>query len=181
MIFEEKTIKLNNGQEAILKSPAVEDAEELLNMVKTACGETDFLVRYPEEWDINVEQERAWIERLNLSESSVAIACYIGGRIAGNCQIDLGIRIKTRHSARVGISILKEYWNLGIGSAMFCELTEIAKSRGIKIIELGVIDGNERAMALYKKNGFCEVCRRPNAFMLKNGEMQTEIYMQKKL
>ena len=41
MIFEEKTIKLKNGQEAILKSPAVEDAEELLNMVKTACGETD--------------------------------------------------------------------------------------------------------------------------------------------
>ena len=52
MIFEEKKIILKNGQTAILKSPCVEDAEKMLNYIKKACGETEFLLRYPEEWNI---------------------------------------------------------------------------------------------------------------------------------
>ena len=35
MIFEEKTIILKDGRTAILKSPCVEDAEKLLNYIKT--------------------------------------------------------------------------------------------------------------------------------------------------
>ena len=76
---------------------------------------------------------------------------------------------------------MKDYWGLGIGSAMFEEMIEIAKERGVKIIELGVIEGNERAINLYEKYGFEIVCKRPNAFMLKDGTMQSEIYMQKSL
>lgn len=42
-----------------MKSPCVEDAEKRLNYIKKSCGETDFLLRYPEEWNITVEQEEA--------------------------------------------------------------------------------------------------------------------------
>jgi len=51
MIFEEKKITLKDGRTAILKSPRVEDAEQLLNYIRKSCGETDFLTRYPEEWN----------------------------------------------------------------------------------------------------------------------------------
>ena len=60
MIFEEKKITLKNGQAASLKSPCVEDAEKMLRYIQKACGETEFLLRYPEEWDISVEQE-SWV------------------------------------------------------------------------------------------------------------------------
>ncbi len=181
MIFTEKIITLKNGATAILKSPLESDAEQLLNMIKQACGETDYLTRYPEEWNITIEQEQRWVNGFSIAENGVCIVCYINDIIAGNCQINFGNSIKTKHSATIGISILKDYWNLGIGSAMFKEMIAIAKSRGIKIIELGVIDGNERAINLYKKYGFKIVCKRPNAFMLKDGTTQSEIYMQKQL
>ena len=48
MIFEDKPITLKDGRTAILKSPCVEDAEKLLNYIKTSCGETEYLARYPE-------------------------------------------------------------------------------------------------------------------------------------
>ena len=181
MIFSEKEIILKNGKTAILKSPVETDAEKLLNMIKQACGETDYLTRYPEEWNITVEQEQRWINNFAVAANGVCIVCYINNVIAGNCQINFGNAIKTKHSATVGISVLKDYWGLGIGSAMFKEMIEIAKERGVKIIELGVLDGNERAINLYEKYGFEIVCKRPNAFMLKDGTMQSEIYMQKVL
>lgn len=43
MIFDEKIIILKNGQNAILKTPCIEDAEMLLNSIKTSSGETEFL------------------------------------------------------------------------------------------------------------------------------------------
>ena len=87
MIFEEKKIILKNGQTAILKSPCVEDAEKMLNYIKKACGETEFLLRYPEEWDISIEKEEAWVKRLLAAPDTLDIACYIDGEVAGNCEI----------------------------------------------------------------------------------------------
>ena len=49
-----KKITMKNGQTALLNSLCAEDAEKMLSYITKACGETDYLVRYPEEWDISV-------------------------------------------------------------------------------------------------------------------------------
>lgn len=183
MIFNEKKITLKDGRTAILKTPCIEDAEKMLQYIKKACGETDFLARYPEEWDhVSVESEEKWVKNLRESQSAFAIACYIDGEIAGNCDINFRGGIKTSHRATVAIAILKEYWNLGIGSAMFAELMTAAESRpGVEIVELEVLEGNDRARALYEKFGFQLVGERPNAFKLKDGRLLKEYFMQKEL
>ena len=65
MIFEDKQITLKDGRTAILKTPCIEDAEKMLNYIKKSCGETDFLARYPEEWNsVSVESEEKWVRNL---------------------------------------------------------------------------------------------------------------------
>ncbi len=177
----EKLITLKNGSTAILKSPCEEDAEGLLHCIRTACGETEFLVRYPEEWDIGVEKEAEWIRRMLAAPDALAISCYLDGRVVGNCDITFRSGIKTRHRAVVSIAILRECWSLGIGSAMFRELIAAAKERGTEILELEFAEGNERAQRLYEKFGFRIVSEKPNALRLKNGRMLKEFYMQKYL
>ena len=183
MIFEDKLITLKDGRTAILKTPCIEDAEKMLHYIKKACGETDFLLRYSEEWNnVSVESEEKWVKNLIESQSSLAITCYIDGEIAGNCEINFRGGIKTSHRATVAIAILKEYWNLGIGSAMFAELIAVAEARPeIEIIELEFVEGNDRAKALYEKFGFRIIGERPNAFKLKDGRLLKEYFMQKKL
>ena len=183
MIFEDKKMILKDGRTAILKSPCVEDAEKLLNYIKKSCGETDFLARYPEEWEgATVESEEKWIQSRRNSRNALVITCYIDGEIAGNCEINFKGGIKTSHRAGVAIAILKEYWNLGIGSAMFAELMSAAEARPeTEIVELEFLEGNDRARALYEKYGFQIVGERPNAFKLKDGRMQKEYFMQKEL
>ena len=178
MIFGEKIITLKDGRTAILKSPCVENAEMLLNYIKTCCSETDFLSRSPEEWDISVEQEAAWIERMRSSDDCLAITCYVDGKVAGNCELRFLKGIKISHRAGIGIAILKEYWNLGIGTSMFNEMIITAKNKGIEILELEYLEGNDRGKALYEKFGFETVCVRPCAVKLKNGTYKSEIFMQ---
>lgn len=181
MIFDDKQIILKDGRTAVLKSPCIEDAEKFLNYIRKSCGETDFLARYPEEYTTTVEKEVAWVERLRSSPDALGITCYIDGEVAGNCEINFRSGLKTSHRANVSIAILKAYWNLGIGSAMFEEMVAAAQKRGSEIMELEFVEGNDRARHLYEKFGFRVVSEKPNAFKLKDGTYQNEFYMQKYL
>ena len=109
------------------------------------------------------------------------VVCFVEEKIAGNCMISFNSLIKTRHRAEMAIGILREYWSLGIGSAMFTELIRVAKERGILQLELDYIEGNDRAKGLYEKMGFREVGVKPDAIRLKAGKMLNEISMVKKL
>ena len=183
MILDKKEITLKNGQQAILKTPEIEDAEAMLENIKNACGETDFLTHYPEYWEnVSVESEEEWIRSKRDSENDLVIACYIDGRPVGSCDITFFNGCKNFHRAGLGISITKKYWNLGIGSAMFEALIEAARNRdGTEIVELTFIEENDRAKALYEKFGFKAVAVKPNYCKLRDGTYQNLVYMQKYL
>lgn len=183
MIFKEQTITLKNGTSAVLKTPEATDAQMLLDSVKTASGETDFLSRCTEDWEgFSVEDEEKWISGNRKSENNLIIACYIDGDIAGTCDITFFNDMKTSHRAGIGIAIRKKYWNIGIGTAMFTELIKIAKEhKGTEILELEYLEGNERGKALYEKFGFKTVCVKPKICRLKDGTYQDLFYMQKEI
>ena len=128
-----------------------------------------------------IGQEEAWVNRLRSAPDTLGITCYVDGEDAGNCEISFRGDMKVSHRATIANAILKDYWNLGIGSAMFEELVSAAQNRGTEIMELEFIEGNDRARHLYEKFGFRVVCERPNMFKLKDGTYRSEFYMQKYL
>lgn len=182
MIFEDKKIVLKDGRTAILKTPCIEDAAKMLAYIKQACGETNFLMRYPEEWaGVTLESEEKWVKNLRASQNVLAITCYIDGEVVGNCEINFKGGMKTSHRATIAIAILKDYWGLGIGSVMFEEMIAAAQERGTEIMELEFVEGNDRARHLYEKFGFRVVSERPNTLKSKDGTYLSEFYMQKYL
>jgi len=66
----------------------------------------------------------------------------VDGEVAGNCEITFRGGMKTSHRATIAIAILKDFWNLGIGSAMFEDLIVAAEGRGTEIMELEFSEGN---------------------------------------
>ncbi len=180
MIFQPKEITLKNDKTAILKTPEISDAAGMLAYITKACGETDFLLRAPEEWEaVTVEKEEKWVKNLRESRNTLAITCFIDGKIAGNCEISFRTGMKVGHRAVIAIAVLKEYWNLGIGSAFFREMIAAAEDReGIEIVELDFIEGNSRARALYEKFGFRITGVIPNAIKFRDGSYKNEYQMQ---
>ncbi len=177
MVFKAKEILLKNGENAILRSPTTDDAEELLKCFKTTAAETDYILSYPEECDYTIEFERSFIENVNSSANAVMIVCTVNGEMAGSCHLSFMGRIKNKHRASVAIGLISKFWNLGIGSAMFREMIRIAKERGTYQLELEYIEGNARAKALYEKVGFAEVAEHPNAIRLRDGRMLSDFLM----
>ncbi len=181
MIYNQKSIILKDGRNAVLRSPELSDAREMLDYLTSATGETEFLASYPEELSYTIESEEAYIKNILNSPQNMMIVCTVDGRLAGNCQIVFLGGMKVRHRAAVMIGLLKEFWGLGIGSAMFKEMELAARQKGIEQLELEMIEGNERGFSLYRKMGFEIMAEHPNAFKLKDGSSRKAIYMWKTL
>lgn len=172
---------LKNGKTAYLSSPELSDAKELLDYLSITAGESEFVLRYPEEVQMTLEQEERFITNVVASDFDMMAVCKVDGRIAGNCHLMMNNRIKTGHRATVAITLYREFWNLGIGTKMFELMIETAKAKGIEQLELEYIEGNVRGEALYKKMGFETVSFKPNAIRLKDGTYLKEYFMVKTL
>ena len=179
MIIQDIEYTLKDGRKALIRSPREEDIPGMLDYLYVSSGETEFILRYPEECGrYTAEDEKALFERVNASDNEAMLVCLVEGKVAGNCQVVWKNNIKTRHRAAVAIALLKEYWNQGIGTRMFQELIRIAESNGnILQMELEFIEGNTRARALYEKMGFRITGVKPNAIRLKDGTLLNEYSM----
>lgn len=183
MQIAEIEFTLRNGRSAVIRSPREEDVPEMLNYLYVTSGETDFLLRYPEECTkYTPEGEKKLLQRMNEAPNETMLVCLVEGKLAGNCQITWSERIKTRHRAGVAIAILREYWGQGIGTRLFREMIRIAEeNEHILQLELDFVEGNSRARALYEKMGFRITGMKPDAIRLKDGTLLNEYSMVKKL
>lgn len=164
-----------------MRSPQIEDAEMLLDQIRVCCGETDFLLKTPEEWDMPISKEEQYIDQLNKNPRDIMILCVVDGEIVGNSYIGFGSARKNAHRATVGIAIREKYWGLGIGSILFDQLIAYAKSVGVYQVELEVMEHNSRAIALYEKMGFSIAAKLPNAIRQQDGRLLSNYFMVKEL
>ena len=124
------------------------------------------------------------LERLDRDFFAAAVAAQLfrhefTGLLPGlPAQIRWSTNLKLKHRASVGIALVKDYWNQGIGTVMMQEMIRIAEANpDILQVELDFIEGNARARALYEKMGFRITGVRPNAIRLKDGTLLNEYSM----
>ena len=177
MDYPRKEITLKTGETAVFRSPTEDDAEGMLDYLRTVVFETEFLLRTPEDPLPDLEGEKRFLQSFAEGEGNVMIVCEMDGIIVGNCSMNRGRHQKDRHRASIGIALRKAYWNRGIGTAMFRELTQIAEQWGLEQMELTFIEGNDRGRALYEKMGFRIYAEHPNAIHLPDGRVLKEYEM----
>lgn len=182
MKFEERKFRLRDGRECVLRPTTVEYAEEMIAFLKQTAAETPFLLSYPDEVNYTPEGEREVLNRYAEDEASAMLLALVDGKVAGNSSINpVGSKRRVAHRCSMGIALKQEYWGLGIGTAMIGYLTELAKRTGYEQIELEVVDGNDRAKALYEKCGFVTTGKHLDAMKYDDGTCRDEWLMVKKL
>ena len=180
-MIREIEFTLKDGRKALIRSPKDEDIQGMLDYLYISAGETEFILRYPEECSkYTPEGEKALFDSINASETQAMLVCLVDGKVAGNCGIHWNTAIKTRHRASVAIALLKEYWNQGIGTEMLKRIIEQAKKMKISVIELEVISDNVRGIHLYHKMGFVDIGIYKKFFYV-NGMFKDAVVMQKLL
>lgn len=130
MIIDDVRFELKDGREAILRSPKEEDVESTLEYLVTSAGETDYILRYPEECGkYTAEGEKTLFEQKNASPNEAMIMCIVEGKVVGNCEISFFKGMKTKHRASISIALISNFWNQGIGTKMFEEMIRLAERR----------------------------------------------------
>lgn len=175
-----ESIILKNGQELLLRNGTVLDSAALLENFNTAHAQTDFLLTYPDENSFTVADEEKYLRTKEESSNEIEILAFVEGKLVGSAGIEaVGTQCKLKHRAEFGISILKEFWGMGIGKALTAACLKCAKEAGYSQTELNVVAENIRAIALYEKMGFVEYGRNPRGFKSRNDGYQEVVYMYK--
>lgn len=164
MTFEQR-IDLKNGQTVLLRSGTAADGAAALECFLLAREETDYLLSYPDESTLTAEDESRYLQEKTDRPNEIELLALMDGKVVGMAGIEaVGSQEKVRHRAEFGISILRDYWGLGLGSAMTDACIRCAREAGYAQLELTVVAENERAVALYQKHGFVECGRNPRGF-----------------
>ena len=139
-----KTITLKDGRKCTLRNGEENDGEAVLANFILTHEQTDYLLSYPDENTTTAEQEGRFLQEKTNSDSGVELLAEIDGVVAGLAGFDaVGGREKIRHRADFGISVDRQYWNLGIGTALMNACIECARKAGYEQIELSVVAENE--------------------------------------
>ena len=76
MLVSDIRFDLKDGRKAVLRSPKDEDIEGMLEYLYVSAGETEFILRYPEECSkYTPEGEKALFERVNASDNEAMLVC----------------------------------------------------------------------------------------------------------
>ena len=144
----------------VIERLAEADAEPVLEYLKQAGSETDNLTFGSEGMPFSVEAEAAFIAGMEGSRDDIMLAAKDDGRIIGIASLN---RLPRRmgHRGDFGVSVLKEYWNRGIGSRLLGEIIGFAKENAFEIIDLNVRSDNAGAIHLYEKFGFVKIGTHP--------------------
>ncbi len=154
----------------VIEKAICDDAEAILEYLKKVGSETDNLTFGSEGLSLSVEEEVAYIKELENSGDGVLFVAKDNGRIIGDAGLDRLPR-RMHHRADLGIAVLKEYWNKGVGSRLLTEIIKFAKENSIGVIDLQVRSDNAAAIALYKRFGFKKLGTHMSFFKMENEDI----------
>jgi len=147
--------KLKNSRDLLVRHAKADDAAALLEYIEKISRETDFLSFGPGEFGVSLSEEMEFLQRCQSAENELFILATIEDKIVGVLTFAGGKRHRMRHSGELGMSVLKDYWGLGIGSLLMDTLIAWAReSNLVTKLNLRVRTDNERAVSLYRHKGF---------------------------
>ena len=129
-------------------------------------------VRYTAE-----EEARVLAGRKNDERCLMLVAEADGAIIACADVQSHGPKSRVAHRAELGISVRKDSWRQGIGSALMERLIAFSRGAGYEQIELTAVAKNRRALNLYMKYGFTVYGTRPNGMKYADGSYVDDYLM----
>ena len=97
--------------------------------------ETHYLVRYPEEINIELEREKEIIRKNLEAEDSAWFTIFDGERAVGNCSISRHRNhLKLRHRCDFAIAIEQAYCDSGLGTILMQKAIDNAREMGFEQI-----------------------------------------------
>ena len=144
-----KRYLLKSGQAITVREANEDDAVAIKNIVNGVASEKYYVVpeRSREDWDEAIREIK--------NRKGLIIVAQFDGKTVGMAHLVGGKFDKNKHVGFLGISILRGFRRIGVGTAVMNYTIEWAKKqKGLEKISLTVFSTNNTAINLYRKFGF---------------------------
>ncbi|EOH80858.1 GNAT family N-acetyltransferase [Enterococcus malodoratus] len=141
--------------EITLREAIPDDAGNLLQASRQIAEETDFLIMDEAGLGLNEEMLSLQLADLYESENNLLLLAFANERIIGMASVKAAPEYTVSHIGEIGVSVLKEFWGMGLGTALLDEVIYWSENNSpLRRLELTVQKRNERAIHLYQKFDF---------------------------
>jgi ribosomal protein S18 acetylase RimI-like enzyme len=154
------------------------EAEHHLIMLNKLDRESDYMLFEPGERKTTVDEMRERLSSVKKTDHAVIFGAVEAGEIVGFIEGLRGTVSRNRYCCSLVIGLLKAYRGKGTGRRLMEKLEEWAIERGVRRIELTVVEHNRPAMLLYSRCGFQVEGMRKHSLYAK-GAFMNEFYMAK--
>lgn len=146
---------MSEAVDLIIREALPEDAEAVLTVMEQISQETEFLVMDEQGLELTPELLAHHLAAIYDSPNNFLLLAYNGQTLIGTASIRGSEEKRVAHIGEIGLSILKDYWGIGLGSVLMEELIDWSETSGcIRRLELTVQNQNTRARRLYEKFDF---------------------------
>lgn len=153
--FRAETIELKNKKLITIRQAEIGDAEKLLGCIKQYIPQSEYIPKLEQEITLTIEQEKEWINSFLTNENSLLLIAEYGNEIIGNIDLTGNRRKIMEHTAVIGMGMLREWRNLGLGTALLKSIIQWAKENPLlELIWLQVYTENVSGLNVYRKMGF---------------------------
>ncbi len=147
---EAKTAR--DGRRWTLRPGRPTDGSALARLFANVRTEGRWLITTP--GSISQPSEAFWIAEMIRAAEHLVLVAEADGDAIGNLLISVDRGKATEHLGVLSITIADGWRDAGIGTEMVAGAQRWARERGLRKVSLGVFPDNERAIALYEKQGF---------------------------
>lgn len=149
----------SSGTQFEIVPAQLEHAESYVRAVDSVARERRYLARFEGP---SLEKARAFI-RLQQEKDWPNFVAMAEGAVVGWCNIVSFEKPVFAHAGSLGIGVIKDYRECGIGPALMEAALQKAKEIGLTRVELEVREENHAAIRLYEKFGFVREGLKRNA------------------
>lgn len=177
-----KEIKLKNGEILTITFPTLDDAQELADFANTIRCQSRYITMGEEDDPCTLISQEERIQTALNDDKYFIISAKLNGKLVGSSTFGpISGKARLAHRCDMGVSVLKEYWGLGIASEIIKFVIKKAQEVGFEQIDLDVVEDNAPARHLYKKFGFYETGYINHGMKYADGTYAKLILMQKDL
>jgi RimJ/RimL family protein N-acetyltransferase len=173
---------LKNGKSVVVRQATSDDAPAYLEYIGLIFQDDRFfLTTYEESKEFRtLEKTQERITKFQDPSQGILLLAWDGNTVIAMTDIIRGEKLRIRHVGEIGVSILPDYRNLGLGTALMRTWIDWAKSdAGLEKLMLSVYENNSIARRLYEKLGFVEEGRRRRHYKFADNQYIDSIQMSK--
>jgi RimJ/RimL family protein N-acetyltransferase len=174
-----RQFKARDKRSVTLRAPKWGDLDDMLGFINGLVEERAMIMMNEKQ---TRDQEIDWVGKLLSGvekDKMVAVIAEVESCFAGSCEI-IPKRGYSNHLGSLGISLVAEYRDLGIGQEMMLEAEKQALHLGVEVVDLEVFATNPRAIHTYEKLGYKITGKIPEALKY-GGEYVDSLIMTKRI